>query len=90
MVSVAHATLCEGLNFIKLVFSHLQNNYARNDASCVQKVKELYDTLDIKQLYFDHEDSSYQKLTLLVDQCSHLLPPDLFLEYMEKIYKRNA
>ena len=68
----------------------LQNNYARNDASCVQKVKELYDTLNIKQLYFDNEDSSYQKLTVLVDQCSHLLPPDLFLEYMEKIYKRNA
>ena len=72
------------------LFFHSQNNYARNDASCVQKVKELYDILNIKQLYSDYEDSSYQKLTVLVDQCCHLLPPDLFLEYMEKIYKRTA
>ena len=71
------------------MFSHSQSNYARNDSGCVQKVKELYDTLNIKQLYFAHEDNSYQKLTVLVDQCSHLLPPDLFLEYIEKLYKRN-
>ena len=66
-----------------------QNNYARNDASCVQKVKELYHTLNIKQLYFDYEENSYKKLTQFVEQCSHLLPPDLFLEYMEKLYRRN-
>ena len=75
--------------FYLIMFSYSKNNYARNDPSCVQKVKELYETLNIKQLYFTYEDNSYQKLTVLVDQCSHLLPPDLFLEYMEKLYKRN-
>ncbi|XP_065901608.1 farnesyl pyrophosphate synthase-like [Dysidea avara] len=68
----------------------LEVNYARNDASCVEKVKELYEVMNIKQLYFDYEDNSYQKLSKLVDQCGQWLPPDLFLEYMEKLYKRNV
>jgi len=78
------------LHIISWVLLLQQVNYARNDASCVEKVKELYEVMNIKQLYFDYEDNSYQKLSKLVDQCSQWLPPDLFLEYMEKLYKRNV
>ena len=65
-------------------------NYGRCDLpSCAVIVRKIYEDLGIKQMFYDYEERSYQRLCTLVDECSHLLPADLFLEYIEKLYKRK-
>lgn len=56
---------------------------------CVENVKEVYEELDMKGVFHDYEESSCKKLCKLVEESIHLLPPDLFLEYIEKLYKRK-
>lgn len=72
---------------------HIQENYARKEPpECAQKVKELYRELDLKKVYLDYEESSYQKLMDLIEEqaTAASLPKGMFVEYANRIYKRKA
>lgn len=63
--------------------------YARQDESCVAKVKALYNTLQMPALYHQHEEESYQRLQKLIMCHAKNLPHAVFLNFAKKIYKRN-
>ena len=73
--------------------THTQENYGRRSPSeCAQRVKELYKELNIEKVYTDHEESSYQTLMKVIDEqaAAVSLPKGMFVEFANRIYKRNA
>ena len=67
----------------------MQDNYARNDPTCVQKVKELYKDLDLETVFRKYEEESYHRLVQLIDTETTSLPKGMFLEFAGRIYKRK-
>eukprot|EP00730_Choanoeca_flexa_P020474 TRINITY_DN9999_c0_g1_i1.p1 TRINITY_DN9999_c0_g1~~TRINITY_DN9999_c0_g1_i1.p1 ORF type:complete len:357 (+),score=121.40 TRINITY_DN9999_c0_g1_i1:2065-3135(+) len=67
----------------------LEDNYARKDAACEAKVKELYKELNLEQLYKDYEEQHYQKLMGMIKDKSGELPQAIFTDFAAKIYKRQ-
>ena len=76
-----------------MLFCCFQDNYGRKEPpECAQRVKELYRELDLQKVYAEYEASSYQKLMGLIEEqaAAASLPKGLFVEYANRIYKRNA
>ncbi|KAE8589153.1 hypothetical protein XENTR_v10022902 [Xenopus tropicalis] len=67
----------------------LQENYGREEPERVQRVKQLYEELDMAAVYARHEEESYQRLQLLISQHAHSLSREIFLALARKIYKRQ-
>ncbi len=57
----------------------------------MKHVKELYNQLNLQQVYCDYEEQSYKILMASLD--SELegtpLPRELFIEFADRIYKRK-
>lgn len=69
--------------------AELEACYGRHDEASVEKVKALYDTLKMPELYRAYEDESYQRLQKLIARHAENLPHSVFLNFAKKIYKRN-
>lgn len=69
----------------------LDANYGRKDAECEQKVKVVYDHLDLKAAYEKFEEERVSKLRQMIDQVdeSDGLKKQVFEEFLRKIYKRS-
>lgn len=69
----------------------LKLNYGKNDPECVKKVKQLYNELQLQQVYIDYEEQSYQDLMITIDKELQQtnLPKQLFVEFADRIYKRK-
>lgn len=67
----------------------LQENYGRHEAEYVKRVKEVYETLRLKVIYANYEESSYVELMKLINEMTAPLPKEMFMEYARKIYKRK-
>ncbi|KAI7806551.1 farnesyl pyrophosphate synthase isoform X1 [Triplophysa rosa] len=67
----------------------LEACYGRSDAESVERVKALYDTLEMPIRYHQHEEESYQRLQKLIQLHAKNLPHAVFLNFAKKIYKRN-
>lgn len=68
---------------------YFQMCYGRHDDASVEKVKALYNTLQIPTLYKQYEEESYQRLQKLIATHAQNLPHAVFLNFAKKIYKRN-
>jgi len=66
-----------------------QANYAQHSSACVQRVKTVYQELDLRDVYVKYEDDSYSSLVQLIDSLTGTLPRDMFIAYARKIYKRT-
>uniref|UniRef100_A0A3P8Y7M2 Farnesyl pyrophosphate synthase n=1 Tax=Esox lucius TaxID=8010 RepID=A0A3P8Y7M2_ESOLU len=69
--------------------AELESCYGHHDDACVEKVKTLYNTLQIPTLYQQYEDESYQRLQKLIVCHAQNLSHAVFLNFAKKIYKRN-
>lgn len=69
--------------------AELEACYGRQDDASVEKVKALYDTLQMPTLYQKYEEESYQRLQKLIACHAKNLPHSVFLNFAKKIYKRN-
>ncbi|XP_061530167.1 farnesyl pyrophosphate synthase isoform X1 [Phycodurus eques] len=69
--------------------AELEACYGRHDGASMEKVKALYDALQMPSLYHKYEDESYQRLQKLIACHAQNLPHDVFLNFAKKIYKRN-
>ncbi|XP_054477833.1 farnesyl pyrophosphate synthase isoform X1 [Anoplopoma fimbria] len=69
--------------------AELKACYGRHDDACVEKVKALYNTLQMPTLYQKYEEESYQRLQKLIASHAQNLPHSIFLNFAKKIYKRN-
>ena len=77
------------LNAVQLV----QDNYGRKSPpECAVRVKELYRELNLEQVYRDYEEGSYKSLMEMIEREAETakLPKALFVEFANRIYKRNA
>lgn len=66
----------------------LMENYGKHDEEKVQRIKQLYNDLDLEKAFQDFEESSYTKILSLIDAYHGKLPKDLFIAFTNKIYKR--
>lgn len=71
------------------LYSFSQACYGRSDAESVERVKALYDTLEMPVRYYQHEEESYHRLQKLIQLHAKNLPHAVFLNFAKKIYKRN-
>jgi farnesyl diphosphate synthase len=73
------------------IFINLKENYGKKDAEAEAKVKQLYLDLNIEQIYKDYENKSYTELRTLIDQVDEStgVKKQVFIEFMDKIYKRT-
>ncbi|XP_006804929.1 farnesyl pyrophosphate synthase isoform X1 [Neolamprologus brichardi] len=67
----------------------LEGCYGQHDEASVEKVKALYNSLQIPSLYQRYEEESYQRLQKLIASHAQNLPHSVFLNFAQKIYKRN-
>ncbi|XP_042296896.1 farnesyl pyrophosphate synthase [Sceloporus undulatus] len=67
----------------------LEENYGQNDPDKVVRVKQLYEALDLKAVYQQYEETSYQRLLGLIAQHAIRLPSQIFLGLAQLIYKRQ-
>ncbi|KAJ8005038.1 hypothetical protein DPEC_G00142490 [Dallia pectoralis] len=67
----------------------LESCYGRHDDACVEKVKMLYNSLQMPALYQQYEEESYQRLQELIGCHAQNLSHAVFLNFAKKIYKRN-
>lgn len=63
--------------------------YGRHDSASMEKVKALYNTLQMPTLYKQYEEESYKRLQKLIAAHAQNLPHAVFLNFAKKIYKRN-
>ncbi|XP_069625597.1 farnesyl pyrophosphate synthase-like isoform X1 [Ranitomeya imitator] len=67
----------------------LQENYGQDDTEKVERVKQLYEELDLSEVYMKYEEDSYQRLQTLISQHANGLSKEIFLGLAHKIYKRQ-
>ncbi|XP_029436183.1 farnesyl pyrophosphate synthase [Rhinatrema bivittatum] len=67
----------------------LEENYGQRDAAKVRKVRQLYEDLALPALYHLYEEQSYQQLQLLIALHANALSKEIFLNLVQKIYKRQ-
>ena len=66
----------------------LEENYGQWDDEKVAKVKALYEELGLEQVFKDYEESSYKEICEEIEKVT-LMPKDVFLFLLKKIYKRE-
>lgn len=66
-----------------------QENYGCKEPEKVAKVKELYETLGMKDAFQEYEENSYRRLQELIKKHTNRLPKEIFLGLAQKIYKRQ-
>ncbi|XP_078391874.1 farnesyl pyrophosphate synthase isoform X2 [Cetorhinus maximus] len=67
----------------------LEDNYGRSEQEKIAKVKALYEELDMRAIYSQYEEHSYQRLLGLISQHCTKLPQEVFLSFAQKIYRRH-
>ncbi|KAJ3095581.1 Farnesyl pyrophosphate synthetase [Phlyctochytrium planicorne] len=67
----------------------LEQNYGQKDAAKVQIVKQVFRDLDLETIYKTYEEESYNRIHALVAKLDSSLPQDLFITFLNRIYKRS-
>eukprot|EP00617_Octactis_speculum_P026577 CAMPEP_0185769122 /NCGR_PEP_ID=MMETSP1174-20130828/53383_1 /TAXON_ID=35687 /ORGANISM="Dictyocha speculum, Strain CCMP1381" /LENGTH=408 /DNA_ID=CAMNT_0028454079 /DNA_START=1 /DNA_END=1227 /DNA_ORIENTATION=+ len=67
----------------------LKANYGIWDQDKVDKVKALYNELDLRGLYERYEQKSYDEIMKMKPGVEELLPWSIFEIFLGKVYKRN-
>ncbi|KAM8921187.1 farnesyl pyrophosphate synthase [Pelodytes ibericus] len=67
----------------------LEDNYGQDSAEMVQRVKQLYEELDLSSVYKQYEEASFQRLQQLISQHANNLSKEIFHSLARKIYKRQ-
>ena len=64
-----------------------QANYGRSDEGCVEKVKAVYESLNLLKLFMEYEEQCYQSIKMLINKhTSEILPACIFNELNDEIY----
>lgn len=66
----------------------LEDNYGQWDDAKVQNVKDLYKELELEQVFKDYEEASYKEICAEIEKVT-VMPKDVFLFLLKKIYKRD-
>ncbi|KAL5011248.1 hypothetical protein ScPMuIL_011669, partial [Solemya velum] len=66
----------------------LKNCYGCQDSGKVKRVKDLYRELNLSDEYRKFEERSYKEIMDIIESCESL-PKDMFIHYVNSVYKRN-
>lgn len=67
----------------------LYENYGKEDPACVAKIKELYNTLKLQDIYLEYESKSYEKITKSIEAHPSKEVQAVLKSFLAKIYKRQ-
>jgi farnesyl diphosphate synthase len=67
----------------------LYENYGKEDHASVSKVKELYRTLKLEDVFADYESKSYEKLIKFIEAHPSKAVQEVLKSFLGKIYKRK-
>eukprot|EP01083_Nonionella_stella_P055004 145186_1 len=67
----------------------LHDNYGGNDDKSIQRIKDLYNQLDLSKVYHEWEQKAHSDAMCLVESVGDALPKHMFTVIMKKLYKRN-
>ncbi|KAM7499028.1 hypothetical protein LguiA_023442 [Lonicera macranthoides] len=67
----------------------LYENYGKEDPTSVAKVKELYKTLKLEDVFAEYESKSYKKLINFIEAHPSKAVQEVLKSFLGKIYKRQ-
>ena len=69
----------------------LKENYGKNDPNCVTKVKEVYESLNIKEVFYEEEEKRFEQICEDIEniKIKNQLNWKIFRLYLDQIYKRQ-
>ncbi|KAJ3204853.1 Farnesyl pyrophosphate synthetase [Dinochytrium kinnereticum] len=68
----------------------LEGSYGQKDPAKVQVVKNVYKELELETLYKKYEEESYNRLHDLISKLDiTVLPQEMFVTFLNRIYKRS-
>ena len=65
----------------------MQDNFGKKDKACADAVKKVYLELGMEARYRQYEDEMYRRLVGAI-KSQDFLPQALFLQPLEKMYRR--
>ena len=66
----------------------LEANYARNDARCEAKVRQIFSECGVKEAFHEYEEATAAQLRALIAEVQGM-PPTIFSTLLSRIYKRQ-
>ncbi len=66
----------------------IENNYGIWDDKKVATIKQLYRDLNLEQLFMSYEEQSYLEIQKELEHISPKVPKEVYLIFLDKIYKR--
>ena len=64
--------------------------YGHNDPAKVERVKKLYNDLDLPTIYNSFKEESYKNITKQIEQIPDNVPRSIILDIFDSIYHRDA
>ncbi|XP_068107593.1 farnesyl pyrophosphate synthase-like [Hyperolius riggenbachi] len=64
----------------------LEENYGQSEEEKVQRVKQLYEELDLPTIFRQYEEESYQRVKAMISQQANGLPSEVFLGVARIVY----
>jgi len=67
----------------------IETHYGKDEAEHQQAIKQLYNDLNLKEVYDKQEDNSKARIEELIQNNASILPPSVFLPILRKIHNRD-
>lgn len=67
----------------------IENHYGSSNSEDVQKIKDLYEELQLPHTYSVYEEATYDLLRTQIQQVTRGLPHDLFFKILDNIFRRS-
>jgi len=67
----------------------IEDCYGKHDPASVEKIKSLYKTLGLEQVYEKQETESYDRVVKMMADNEEHIPPRIFHHILKKIHKRE-
>jgi len=67
----------------------IEESYGRHDKENVDKIKQLYKTLNLEQVYEKQEQESYDRVVKMMADNEERIPSRIFLHILKRIHKRD-
>ncbi|XP_055309726.1 farnesyl pyrophosphate synthase-like [Sitodiplosis mosellana] len=69
----------------------LKKCYAKNDPECIDQVKQIYNDLELSEVYSQYEENTYNRIKKKIKQFSHVhkLPHQFLLKTLNRTFNRS-
>jgi len=68
----------------------LLENYGQDEPEKIERVKALYNEMELPKVFAAYEEQTYNLISTHIQQMGAELPKQLFIEMLQKIYRRSS